>query len=584
MPNRIRVDTTPPRVVSFSARPLLVSPDGDGRFDRAKIRYRISERGVVELYVGGMRALRKSGTRTSGTLDWFGIAGGRGAPRAASQAAARRTRPGREPRARARAHVRSGSASSRSGARESTSRPGGRFAILALSQARTLRWRLGDRSGTARPGTVRLVAPAVPGRYTLRIEANGHVKRAAVVVRGFGAVSTAAQLASVVGCLGLATLLLAPARSARAAGLLAWGAGLGVLGVYLLPDLSRTRLVAAAVGGLAVAVGVAILLRYRPYALAFATLACVPLRTPVDIGTDEVNLLLPLYAVIAGLALSLAWTLLRGDERTRELGPVALPVAAFVVWTGLSMLWTIDVRRGAIFLGAFVLPFGLLAVGFARLPWRGRWLTWLWSGLVATALAYAAVGGYQWLTRDVFWNPSVKVFNAYAPFFRVNSVFWDPSVYGRYLTVAILASLAGILLGGVRGWRVAGLYAVVVGTWLGLVISFSQSSFVALAAGIVVAVAVAWGRRATLALVGLGVVTLAVLFTVPQIRDEVVGKSRSGFNRITSGRANLVGQGARIALDHPVAGVGAGGFSREYARRLGIPGRTRSASRRTRLR
>ena len=101
----------------------------------------------------------------------------------------------------------------------------------------------------------------------------------------------------------------------------------------------------------------------------------------------------------------------------------------------------------------------MLAVGFARLPWRGRWLTWLWGGLVGTALAYAAVGGYQWVTRDVFWNPSVKVFNAYAPFFRVNSVFWDPSVYGRYLTVAILASLAGILLGGVRGWRVAGLYA-----------------------------------------------------------------------------------------------------------------------------
>ena len=151
----------------------------------------------------------------------------------------------------------------------------------------------------------------------------------------------------------------------------------------------------------------------------------------------------------------------------------------------------------------------------------------------------------------------MKVFNAYAPFFRVNSVFWDPSVYGRYL-VAILASLAGIVLGGVRGWRVAGLYAVVVATWLGLLISFSQSSFVALAAGIVVAVAVAWGRRATLALVTLGLLTAVVVLAVPQVRDELVGKSRSGFDRITSGRADLVGQGVRIALDHPLAGAGAG--------------------------
>ena len=385
--------------------------------------------------------------------------------------------------------------------------------------------------------------------------------------------STAAQVAGFIGAVGLAVLLLAPGRWARLAGLVAWGAGLGVLGLYLLPDLSRAKLGAAAGAGVLVSIAFAWALHRWPYLLAFATLACIPLRLPVDIGSDEVNLLLPLYAVIGGLALSLGWALVRGDDRARELGPLALPLAAFVAWSGLSMLWTIDVRRGAIFLGAFVLPFGLLAIGFARLPWRGRWLSWLWGGLVATALAYAAVGAYQWVTRDVFWNPSVKVFNAYAPFFRVNSVFWDPSVYGRYLTVAVLASLAGILLGGVRGWRMAGLYAVVVATWFGLLISFSQSSFVALAAGIVVAAAVAWGRRATLALVALGLVTCAVLVVVPQIRNEIVGKSRSGVNRVTSGRANLVGQGFRITLDHPVLGVGAGGFSREYARRLGIPGR-----------
>src|SRR4029453_3412602 len=301
-----------------------------------------------------------------------------------------------------------------------------------------------------------------------------------------------------------------------------------------------------------VSVAFAWALRRWPYLLAFATLACIPLRLPVDIGSDEVNLLLPLYAVIGGLALSLGWALVRGESRARELGPVAWPLAAVVMWFGLSMLGTVDVGRAAIFLGAFVLPFGLLAIGFARLPGRGRWLTWLWGGLVATALAYAAVGGYQWVTRDVFWNPSVKVFNAYAPFFRVNSVFWDPSVYGRYLTVAILASLAGILLGGVRGWRIAGPYGVVVATWLGLLISFSQSSFVALASGIVVAVAVAWGRRATFALIGLGAVPLAVMLAVPQIRDELVGKSHSGVNRVTSGRANLVGQGIRIAVDHPI--------------------------------
>src|SRR4029078_9298171 len=109
-----------------------------------------------------------------------------------------------------------------------------------------------------------------------------------------------------------------------------------------------------------------------PYLLAFATLACIPLRIPVDIGSDTVNLLVPLYAAIARLALATAWSLVNGDPRSRELGPLALPLAAFVGWTGLSMLWTGDVRRGAVFLAAFVLPLGLVPIGCARTPSLGR--------------------------------------------------------------------------------------------------------------------------------------------------------------------------------------------------------------------
>jgi O-antigen ligase len=385
-------------------------------------------------------------------------------------------------------------------------------------------------------------------------------------------VSTLAQIAGPVGSAGLALLLVANRRDLRIVGLVAWGAGLTGLALYLLPDLERPLLVAAAAAGLVFAAGGAWLLLRYPYLLAFLTLACIPVRLPVDIGSERANLLLPLYAVVAALALSLGWSLFTGDGRLRELGPVAWPLAAFVLWMGLSLAWTIDVKKGAIFVGAFVLPFGLLAIGFARLPWRGRWLTWLWGGLVGTALAYAAVGGYQWATRDVFWNPNVIVGNAYAPFFRVNSVFWDPSIYGRYLAVAILVTLAGILLGGVRGRRSLALYAVVVATWCGLAFSFSQSSFVALAVGVFVAAAVAWGRRAVLALVALVLLAGAVALAVPQVRDEVVGKSRRGLNKATSGRSNLVAQGIRIAADHPVAGVGVGGFRRAYAERTGVAG------------
>lgn len=182
MPNPIRVDTTPPRVESFTARPLVISPDGDGRFDRAKIRYRVGERAAVELYVDGTRALRRLGTRTTGTMDWFGVAGGEPLPQGRYTL-------------RLVARDRAGNLGRRSGSRTVAIRflalgrsrvetaPGAPIAILALSQARTLRWRLAGRSGVARPGTLRLRAPDEPGRYLLRVDANGHVERAVVVVR-----------------------------------------------------------------------------------------------------------------------------------------------------------------------------------------------------------------------------------------------------------------------------------------------------------------------------------------------------------------------------------------------------------------
>jgi flagellar hook capping protein FlgD len=182
MPNPIRVDVTPPRVLSFTARPLVISPDGDGRADRASITYVVSERAVVELYVDGTRAIRKLGTRPRGTMSWAGVAGGEPLPQGVYTL-------------RLVARDIAGNLGRRSGSRTVRIRflslgrdrvvttPGGRFAILALSQARRLEWSLGGRSGTARPGTLRLRAPLRPGRHTLRVEANGHVARAAVLVR-----------------------------------------------------------------------------------------------------------------------------------------------------------------------------------------------------------------------------------------------------------------------------------------------------------------------------------------------------------------------------------------------------------------
>jgi putative inorganic carbon (HCO3(-)) transporter len=376
-----------------------------------------------------------------------------------------------------------------------------------------------------------------------------------------------AELGGIVGAAGLAMLVLAVPRWARLAGLVAWAAGIGVLALDLAPAGRPGLLVAGATGGLAVGVTLAAVFRRHPWLAPMLALACVPVRIPVDVDGEDASLLVLLYGVVAGVALALAWRLLRGNGRPRELGPLAWPLAAFVAWSALSMLWTGDVREGAIELLAFYLPFGLLAVWVAGLEWSRRWLGLLAAELIVLALGFAGVGIYQWLTRDIFWNPKVAVGNAYAPFYRVNSVFWDPSIYGRFLVLAILACLSLVLL-AVRARVLWAAVAAAAAIWVGLVFSFSQSSFAALMVVVLAAAAVAWGRRALLALAATAVVLVSVGFTAPSVREEL----RRDLDRATSGRAGLVENGLRIAADHPVAGVGLGGFVRAYAERTGLRG------------
>ena len=383
-----------------------------------------------------------------------------------------------------------------------------------------------------------------------------------------------ARVGGPLACAGLALLLVARRRDLRLVGLAAWAAGGAALVAYLAPGGHAKLLAAAALGGLALAVAIAFALRRWPWALAFAALACVPARIPVKLGSTDANLLLPLYALLGGAAIVLAWELVRGDTRSRELGPLAWPLAAFVLWSGLSLAWSGDVRQGAIDLAAFYLPFGILAVSFARLPWSRRALTWLFAELAAMAVVFAAIGVVQYATRDVFWNPKVIVGNAYAraPFYRVNSVFYDPSIYGRFLVVAILAALVLVLRGAGERIAIAAAAGIAL-VWAGLVFSFSQSSFAALIAGVLIAAAVVWRWRAAAALGLVAAVLVTVGISAPQVRHTLLGKSRTGLNSATSGRASLVGNGVRIAFHHPLGGVGIGGFKRAYADRLGLKGR-----------
>lgn len=181
LPNPIRVDVTPPVVERFSVVPRVLSPDGDGRRDAVVARYRISERAQVALYVDGARQVLKRGVRPQGEIRWTGLIDGEPATRGVYrlQVGATDVAGNVGQRSRPAAVAVRYVALGRKRIRAVAGRP---FSVLVVSDASRVRWRLGDRSGTARPGTLRLRAPDTPGRVALVVSANGHADRAVVVV------------------------------------------------------------------------------------------------------------------------------------------------------------------------------------------------------------------------------------------------------------------------------------------------------------------------------------------------------------------------------------------------------------------
>jgi hypothetical protein len=394
----------------------------------------------------------------------------------------------------------------------------------------------------------------------------------------------AAQVAALLGALGAALVLLARGRLLPLAGFALLGVATAGLGRSLVGDDDVRLLVSEPAGLALVGVGVlaaglvAIPLVRYPAITPVALLAAAPFRIPVELGDEEAFLLLPLYLVLAASVLALSYRMLRGESPAAPPFSLMLPLAAFVVFTATSFLWTWDEREGGIALAFFVFPFvaGTGVVSRTPLaPWLPRALL---GTLVALGSLFAAIGIWQAQTRTLFFARDVEVANAYTSFFRVTSLFKDPSLYGRYLIVPIAVLLVAILLrrGRTVEWAIAAAFVGLL--FWGLYFSYSQSSFVALFVVTFAVALVGAGRRLRLLL--LVCAAVATVAAAAVAADAVGGRSARD---VTSGRSRLV----EVTLDafavRPVAGVGVGGQPRASAKESGKGSPSRNASHTTPL-
>ena len=378
------------------------------------------------------------------------------------------------------------------------------------------------------------------------------------------------------------------ARAAAMLGALVLAPALLLADIWNSPQLSiihRHPLVATALALVALAL-VALLanqIARRPWLLAPLVTFALPFRVPISTGGTTSNLLVPLYLVVGAGTLAFVVAALRGRTSSPQANGVAdSPPAAhwverllalYVVLYAIQAIYSPDFEKALQQMAFFYVPFALMFCMLRRLRWTGQLLRQCLMLVVGLALVFVGIGFVEYATKSLLLNPKLIAQNNVHTYFAINSVFFDPDIFGRFLALVMIILAAVLLYARRQQEQLTSAVALAV-LWGGLVLTLSRSSLGALLVGLGILAAMRWKARpvllATIAVIVIGAAALA-------ISPKTFGLNQ-GLNGASSGRAGLVSGGLQLFGDRPVWGYGSGSFEVEYQCRIQHPCRTASTT------
>jgi len=298
-------------------------------------------------------------------------------------------------------------------------------------------------------------------------------------------------------------------------------------------------------------------------------LAAFILTLPLEFTSELFRLQLA-RIVLAVVALAFVYLVLAGERKVVvPLNRSAIVLGVFVAVSLISWLATRAPGSGNALADVVLYPIvTILIVSLTRTAGdhRRAWLAFLVSGL-----AIALLVGFLYFTHLSIWrqDPSST---------RVNATFGDPNVAARFLT---MAACAGIMFFAARVRSEVLAAGTAIAAALFTPFTFSKAALLTFPVTTVVAAAVSRERRRAAALTAAVLLVFTIVVATNAAATERVLRA---INQITGGahlivnppsgtsnsqisgsnldlvRVYLINAGWQMFVDHPVAGVGFGGY------------------------
>lgn len=175
-----------------------------------------------------------------------------------------------------------------------------------------------------------------------------------------------------------------------------------------------------------------------------------------------------------------------------------------------------------------------------------------WVGVALVPLAL-----YEGITRHLIW----KEYLAEMVSVRVNATFVDPNIFARYLVLAIVANLILQYFNAVA-WKRSVYFGSLLGLLGALAVTLSRSGVVTLVI-ILVLLLLLVPRKRMIQPIGLMVLIGAVIVAMRPIVWQRLLTIQDGFGALGQRKYLLTASWAMFT-DHPILGVGLGGFQKMF--------------------